>query len=58
MASFFMQYCATWSIYEIADDDNEFSQNSEGMTYEVDIISSDWLQIAQLFIRISKINLD
>jgi len=37
MATYFMQFCATRSIYEIADEESE--QNSEGVTYEVDIIS-------------------
>lgn len=37
MATYFMQYCATRSIYEIADEEAE--QNADGVTYEVDIIS-------------------
>ena len=59
MSTYFMQYCATWSIYEIADDENEIHQNSDqNLTYEVDIISADWLALSQLFIKVAKISLE
>lgn len=34
-----MTYCASWSIYEIADDEDKDIPNDHVLTYEVDIIS-------------------
>lgn len=40
MSTYFMTYCASRSIYEIAEEeDKEHKESDQVLTYEVDIIS-------------------
>lgn len=64
LANFFMNYCATRSVYELAEEDamnnhSLFQEHNNGqLTYEVDFISHERLALIHLFVVTAKSSLE
>lgn len=53
-----MTFCASRSIYEIAEDEEKDLPSDQMLTYEVDIISQDRLALTQLFAKVIRISFE
>ena len=60
LSTYFMTYCASRSIYEIADDEaaEKEMMSDHVLTYEVDIISQDWLALTQLYVKVVRLSFE